>query len=140
MTRNLDNTYLSSSIGLLNPVDPILIESNSSLDEAIDLLKSSNGGAILVVDSDEKLMGIFTERDVLKKVVKNNLSYLQPLSQIMTKNPVSIQMTTPIGFALQLMSQGGFRHLPITDEAGVAIGMVSIKDIIDELVRKFIID
>ena len=70
------------------------------------------------------------------------LSFFFFLSECVNRetSPVSIQMTTPIGFALQLMSQGGFRHLPITDDAGVAIGMVSIKDIIDELVRKFIID
>lgn len=138
MNKKLDHSYLAGSIGLLNPREPILIKPERTIAEAIDALGLSQGGAILIVDEDEKLLGIFTERDIIKKVLKEKIPFSDSISSIMTSNPASIEMTSPIGFALQLMSEGGFRQIPIVDQTGFPIGIVSIKDILDEFVRSFV--
>jgi signal-transduction protein with cAMP-binding, CBS, and nucleotidyltransferase domain len=139
MKKKLDHTYLSSSIGLINPKEAPLFSHTISIQDSIDALNQCTGGAILLIDESEMLSGIFTERDVIKKVLPANLPFSAMVSEVMTKDPITIEMTTPIGFALQLMSQGGFRNLPIVDENKYPIGVVSIKDIMDELVRSFVL-
>jgi signal-transduction protein with cAMP-binding, CBS, and nucleotidyltransferase domain len=139
MTKKLDHTYLSGSIGLINPKEAILLSESSSIQDAILGLNSCTGGAILTVDESQQLSGIFTERDVIRKVLPAKMPLDTKVSEVMTRNPITIEMTTPIGFALQLMTQGGFRNLPITDETKTPIGIVSIKDIMDEFVRSFVL-
>ncbi len=139
MKKKLDHTYLAGSIGLINPREAILLSETTSIEHAISSLNISTGGAVLVVDDTERLSGIFTERDIIRKVLSNKIPFSKPISEVMTHNPSTIQMTTPIGFALQLMTEGGFRNLPITDENNYPIGIISIKDIMDEFVRSFVL-
>jgi signal-transduction protein with cAMP-binding, CBS, and nucleotidyltransferase domain len=139
MTKKLDHTYLSGSIGLINPKEAILLSEKCPIQDAINALNSCTGGAILLIDETDHLSGIFTERDVIRKVLPANIPFDTEVSEVMTRNPTTIDMTTPIGFALQLMTQGGFRNLPITDDTKTPIGVVSIKDIMDEFVRSFVL-
>jgi signal-transduction protein with cAMP-binding, CBS, and nucleotidyltransferase domain len=138
MTKKLDHTYLSGSIGLINPKEASILHESKTIKFAIEALNACSCGAILLVNDQEHVSGIFTERDVIKKVLSGSMCFETPISEVMTKNPITIEMTTPIGFALQLMTDGGFRNLPITDGNRFPIGVVSIKDIMDEFVRTFI--
>lgn len=136
----LDAHYLSKSIGLLNPKPPITVLPNTHLNAVLELLKTDVGGAVLVCDTDDKLIGIFTERDVLKKVVLANLNIKEhEIKDIMTAGPMTVTMTSPLGYALQLMSEGGFRHVPIVSETGEALGILAMKDVVDEIVRSFVL-
>jgi signal-transduction protein with cAMP-binding, CBS, and nucleotidyltransferase domain len=108
--------------------------------DCINTLKNEKGGSILIIDQVGKLSGIFTERDVLKKVIGNDTALKGPLSAVMTKNPMTIQMTSPLAFSLQLMSEGGFRHVPIVDDEGYPLGCISMKDIVDEVVRRYVLE
>lgn len=134
----IDSTYLSRSVGLLNPKEPKIISSTSSVHNALEYLKQDSGGAVLVCDEQMKVIGIFTERDVLKKIAGKVIAENSQIELFMTREPVSIQMTSPLAYALQLMSEGGFRHLPIVDDEQTAIGIISMKDIVDEIVRQFV--
>lgn len=140
MKNKLDHTYLARSIGLINPKVPEFINKETTIYEAANKLAHSNVGAMLVLDENDNLAGIFTERDIVKKVITNNIPFSNKASEVMTTDPISIEMTTPIGFALQLMTEGGFRNLPIVDVDNNPIGVISIKDIMDEFVRTFVID
>lgn len=131
---------LSQSVGLLNPPAPIIHKETDLVESCLETLKNERGGAVLIVDESEKLVGIFTERDVLKKVVGNSSAIKAALSEVMTKNPVTISMTSPLAFSLQLMSEGGFRHVPIVDEDGFPLGCISMKDIVDEVVRRYVLE
>ena len=136
---NLDSIYLSKSIGLLNPKPPKIVTEDVTVAQVISILKDDSGGAVLVCNSEDKLVGVFTERDVLKKIVGVPQALDQNILIYMTKNPVAVNMTTPLAHALQLMSEGGFRHVPVTDEKGTALAVLSMKDIVDELVRAFVL-
>ena len=87
---------------------------------------------MIVTDAKGKIVGMFTERDVVTKISLSAIDINQtPISEVMTKNPQTAHMTTSVAFALNMMSQGGYRHIPIVDEGGTPVGMVSVKNIVD---------
>lgn len=132
----LDNRFLSKSIGLLNPPLPATIPLNGSLSHAISLLQEHRSGCLLVVDEAGKLAGIFTERDVVLRVVGHGIDVEKTgIQEFMTKNPATAGMTTTVAYALNMMSHGGFRNVPIIDEDGFPVGLVSVKNLVDFLAQ-----
>ena len=95
---------------------------------ASKLMVEKKIGALLVVENG-RIAGIFTERDALNKVLAGNLDPDKTsLSQVMVANPQTIRADKPLGYALQFMVDGGFRHVPVVDENGAPVGMVSARD------------
>lgn len=95
--------------------------------EAARLMKQRNVGAMMVVDGG-KLVGMFTERDGLFRVVAAGLDgKTTPLSAVMTSNPRTVQPNRSFAQALSIMHEGRFRHLPVTED-GRPIGMISVRD------------
>jgi CBS domain-containing protein len=85
-------------------------------------------GAILVVDDKGLLTGLFTERDVLNRVVAKGLDPDKtPLAAVMTANLLTASPDKPLSHALHMMFEGGFRHVPVV-ENGKPIGMVSARN------------
>jgi CBS domain-containing protein len=84
------------------------------------------------------LTGIFTERDILLKVIDcgRNPATL-PLSDVMTSDPESLALDARLAWALNMMSVGGYRHLPITDDRGWPAFIISVRDIVEFLVESF---
>lgn len=100
--------------------------------EAIHKMLDHHVGAVAVVDSDFRVAGIFTERDVLRKLA---LTHLDP-----QKTSVRDLMTTPVematrstgaGEALTIMLERHFRHLPVSDDAGKLLGILSIRNLLE---------
>ncbi|MEO7404993.1 MAG: CBS domain-containing protein [Burkholderiales bacterium] len=95
--------------------------------EAARLMKKAHVGAILVVEST-RLVGVFTERDALFRVVAEGRDPTKTvLAEVMTRNPKSIHPDKPFASALNLMHEGRFRHVPVVED-GRAVGMVSARD------------
>ncbi len=95
---------------------------------ACQLMAEKRIGALLVTEG-EQICGIFTERDALNKVLAGSLNPDSvSLSQVMVANPQTIRADKPLAFALLMMADGGFRHVPVVDERGVPVGMVSARD------------
>lgn len=95
---------------------------------ACRLMAERRIGALLVVEG-LKTVGIFTERDALNKVLAATLDPDKTLvAQVMVADPLCIRDDKPLSHALHMMSEGGFRHVPVVDAEGRAIGMVSARD------------
>lgn len=95
---------------------------------ACRLLAEKRIGAMLIVESN-KIVGIFTERDALNKVLATGVDPdTTTLAQVMVSNPMTIRSDKPLGFALAMMADGGFRHVPVVDDNGAPLGMVSARD------------
>ena len=103
--------------------------------DAARLMKRNGVGAVMVVDGD-RLVGIFTERDGLFRVLATNRDpHTTRLATVMTRNPKTVSPDKPFGYALFMMHEGGFRHVPVV-EHGRPIGMVSARDALgDDLAR-----
>ena len=107
-----------------------------TVDEAARLMKKHNVGAMMVVDGTE-LVGIFTERDGLFRVLATKRDpQATRLGTVMTRNPKTISPDKPFGYALFMMYEGGFRHMPVV-ENGRPIGMVSSRDALGPDLQKF---
>ena len=91
-------------------------------------MASNNVGAILVVDAAGKLAGLFTERDVLNRVVARGLDPDKTLlASVMTDKLQTASTDKTLGYALHLMFEGGFRHVPVVED-GRPVGMVSARN------------
>lgn len=126
---------LDDPIRILNLSPVISIRSCSTLRQAVELMNQKRIGCLIVVNDRDELIGIFTERDILRKVVAKGLDFDKEIvDKYMTPNPETLCEIDPIAFALNMMSAGGFRHIPITRNNKVKF-MLSIKDIVDEISR-----
>ena len=92
-------------------------------------------GCVMVVDKG-KLVGIFSERDALMKLNTDAPKFIKrPISQFMTPDPVTLETSDKIAFALHKMNVGGYRHIPILFEGKLA-GVISIRDILRYLTER----
>jgi CBS domain-containing protein len=117
--------------GLLKVARDILVSN------AAKLMASSNVGAVMVVDG-ESLVGIFTERDVVFRVVAPGRDPNETrIGDVMTTGPRTIGPEEPFGLALLIMHEGGFRHLPVIED-GKPIGIVSARSAMDPELEEFV--
>jgi CBS domain-containing protein len=102
-------------------------------------MQTHHVGSLLVTNPSGVLVGIFTERDCLMKVIGkvHDLSTVT-VKDFMTPDPVSERPDASLAFALNLMSNGGFRHIPIVDSERVPLGVISIKDVVNYIVSKML--
>ena len=96
-----------------------------------------NIGCLLVTDAEDRLIGIFTERDVMMDVagLVNDLA-VATVEEYMTHNPVALKPEMPIASALHMMSVHGFRHLPLVDDENRPTGIISFRDVVEYLNRR----
>ena len=110
---------------------PISAAKTTTVVEAACLMKQQNIGALLVLDSS-RLIGIFTERDALFRVLAAGRDpNATRLGDVMTAQPQTIGPDEPFLHALRIMYEGKFRHLPVV-EFGRPLGMVSVRDALDD--------
>ncbi len=113
----------------------ISVPLGTSIGEAAQVMKEHRIGCVLV-EASGKLVGIFTERDILTKLVGTGYDPATvQVDKVMTPNPETLTPDDPIAFAMRLMSIGGFRHVPLVDADGRPIGVLSMKDVVDYLVE-----
>ncbi len=94
-------------------------------------------GAIMIVDETGRLIGLFTERDVLNRVVARGLDpETTLLASVMTDKLQTATPDKPLGHALHLMFEGGFRHLPVVED-GRPVGMVSARNALGLEIHQF---
>ena len=105
--------------------------------EAARLMLPKKVGAVAVVE-DGKLVGIFTERDALFRVVAQGRDpQTIKLSEVMTRNPQTIHPDKPFPDALHIMYEGGFRHVPVVED-GRPIGIISARDALGPELEDFV--
>lgn len=115
---------------------PVTVSPQTTVAEAARLMKIRKVGALLVVDG-ARLIGIFTERDALLRVIAEERDpHKTPIAQVMTPDPQTVHPDKPFGYALHLMHEGGFRHVPVV-ENGRSLGVVSARDVLGSELREF---
>lgn len=125
----LQKHLLEDTVSCLPLAHPVSVSRSDAVSTAVAAMKEHRVGCALVVEG-EKLVGIFTERDVLLKLTEPGLDLHRiPVDQVMTHDPVTLSEQDTLAVTLHQMSLGGFRHLPVVTADGRPRGVVSIKDI-----------
>lgn len=116
--------------------DLVCAEASLPVADAARLMRGHRVGAILVVEG-ERLVGIFTERDALFRVVAEGRDpQTTPIAHVMTANPTTISADKPFARAMEIMHEGSFRHVPVVDN-GRPIGIVSSRDAMGPELEQF---
>lgn len=116
---------------------PISVDIDATAADGIAKMMEHRMGCVLVVDGD-RLVGVFTERDVLCKIAAQDRSPRSvPVQEVMTAAPECLTMEDSLAYALHLMSVGGFRHIPLVDDTGRPTGMLAMRAIVDFMVDSF---
>src|SRR6516162_1623326 len=108
--------------------NPVTLQPNATVREACQCMRDRRVGAILVTESDRRLLGIFTGRDAVHRVLAEGKSAATTkLDEVMTRDPTTIPPGKTAIEALRLMQDGRYRHVPIVDGDKV-VGIVSRYD------------
>ncbi len=136
-SQRLYEHLIRQPIGTSQPRPAACVTPCTSVTDAIALMKRHGMGCVLV-ESERHLVGIFTERDVLFRVVGSGLDpACTPVSQVMTADPETLTLEDELAWVLNLMAVGGFRHVPIVDDDGRPVAVFSVKHIVERLVEFF---
>lgn len=134
-TNRVERSLMEDRVRDLGSEPPATLGPDATLGDAVDLMVQRDVGAVLVVDADRKLLGIFSERDFLKKIagIQDPWRHLR-LADFMTAKPASVSAQDTLNFVLHKMDGGGYRHLPVL-ENGQPQCMVSVRDMMRFVTR-----
>lgn len=104
------------------------VPENETIQKACQKMVEFRIGSLVVYN--EKVVGFFTQGDIIKRVVAKGLSYSEPVSKIMTRELITADIDTPVYKVLELMQHHQIRHVLITEEGRVT-GLFSLKDLVD---------
>ena len=111
--------------------------STTTVSEAARLMKENKAGALLVCEN-QRLVGMFTERDALFRVTAEARDpQAVTLADVMTPDPLTIGPEKPLGHALHMMYEGGFRNVPVIENRQ-PIGMISARDALGPELKEFV--
>jgi CBS domain-containing protein len=136
--QEIRGALLNDRIAVLGPAEPVCLRESATVQEAIERMLARRQAGVLVVDADGRLIGIFTERDVLTRVMgAGRVARDTLLRDVMTPDPESLRPDDRICYAINRMHAGGFRSLPLVDEAHRPIGIITVNDVVRWLAEIF---
>jgi CBS domain-containing protein len=124
------------SVSRLNPTPPWQVGPTHTVAQALALMRREQVGCLLVCEAG-RVLGIFTERDLMRRVLAEGKPLTVPVAECMTPGPMTVHPKDPIAKAVRHMEVGGYRHLPVVNETGRPLGVLSVKRIVHYLVEHF---
>ncbi|MEE8537192.1 MAG: CBS domain-containing protein [Acidobacteriota bacterium] len=132
-----EESIRTEKLRYLRLAEPTCMPPDTPLNQALDMMRKNRAACALVCSGEHKLLGILTERDVLHKVVGETIEGSIPVEQLMTATPRSLSPEDTLLQAIRLMTEGGYRHVPLTDKDGRLVGLVSAHDVITYIAEHF---
>ncbi len=117
--------------------DVVTIGPEASVGEAVRLLAEHGIGAVLVCGGDGGIVGVLSERDIVRALVDAEVPLLErPVSDLMTRDVVTVRPGDGIASVMAVMTGHRIRHLPVLDERGTLIGLISIGDVVKQRIAE----
>ncbi len=139
--RRFGRDLIQAPLSELPVREAVVLSAQDTVTEAMRAMQREHRGCVLVTDdgtSSSKLLGIFTERDVLFRIVDRGRNPATlPLAEVMTPDPEALSVRSTVAYALNKMCVGGFRHVPVVDEEHRPAFVVSVRDVVEFLVEAF---
>jgi CBS domain-containing protein len=131
----VERSLMDDRVSVLQPHPPVTFPPEGTVGEAMQVMLARNIGALLIVDAAGRLLGIFSERDLLTRVAGKQVDYAgRPVAEVMTPNPETVRESDSLAFVLHKMDSGGYRHVPVVRE-GQVLGVISVRDMLRHVTR-----
>ncbi len=139
--RAFDAALLREPVAVLPVRRALTVSAHTTVTEAMRLMKSEHRSCVIITDDgsrNSKITGIFTERDVLFRVVDRGRNPAAlPMGEVMTPDPETLSVRSLVASALNMMSVGGFRHIPVVDDENRPVFVVRVRDVVEFIVEAF---
>ena len=133
--NRIERSLMEDPVRMIQAKKPVTVRPSTTVHETIQIMLARDIGALLVVDGNDKLLGIFSERDLLTRIAGLIENYADmPIEKFMTPKPETVTASDTLAFALHKMDVGEYRHMPIVDD-GRAVGMISVRDMLRYITR-----
>lgn len=132
LSRNLK----VDSVARLEPAPLRAIDVSNTVRDAVEAMRTANTGCLIITERG-RIVGIFTERDLLTRVLSAGQSLESPIRDCMTANPITVAPQDSVRTAIKRMQKGGYRHLPVVNESGRPVGILSARRVVHYLVEHF---
>jgi CBS domain-containing protein len=135
--RDVGREILQTPISDVKRAAAVTVPPDAPVAKAVDLMRARKVSAVLVVEraKAKRLLGIFTERDLVNRALPARGWAKARVDRFMTKAPEALRARDPLAYGVNKMSVGGFRHVPIVDDAGRPAGILSARDVLDFVVE-----
>jgi CBS domain-containing protein len=136
--NRVEQSLMEDAVVVLQPKAAVTVAASSTVRQVVQTMLERDIGAVLVVDDAGCLVGIFSERDLLSKVLNGHTENLdRPVEYFMTPKPETVTVDKTLAFALRAMATGGYRHLPVVvgEKDCVAVGVISVRDMLRHITR-----
>jgi len=141
--RPIESVLTQARLRHLNQTETVVVGPESPVREVCVKMQETRTGGVLVVGPDGRLLGIFTERDYLDKLAlpesrdRLHVDLSSPVKKLMTPSPRALSPGQTLGDAIRLMTEGGYRHIPLVEEDGKVFGLVSAGDLVMFIAEHF---
>lgn len=136
--RQLESALLADTVRLLAPSEPIRCSADTTVHEAITQMAEKRRAAVVIVDGDGRLTGIFTERDLLRRVVVPGRDPQRTrLGEVMTRDPETLGADALIASAVNRLHHASYRTIPLVDADRRPIGIMTVNDVVQWLAELF---
>jgi CBS domain-containing protein len=124
------------SVSSMETDDYVCIAPSMPLSQAIEAMKKDEGGCAIICEQGDRVVGIFTERDLLTKVVGETIDMTAPVSDWMSPVVATLTPDATIGDAVAIMNDKGYRNIPLV-KGGKLVGSISVFDVIRYLAESY---
>eukprot|EP00977_Amphora_coffeiformis_P007254 scaffold1573_cov173-Amphora_coffeaeformis.AAC.11 len=126
----------SKTVKCLRPAKPVTIDTTVSVTDVSKEMAARRAHACVLTKPDGTIAGILTDKDVVRRVVGKSLDPSIAAQDVMTRDPFCVSMTSSAPEALTTMVANRFRHLPVTDDLGVVVGLLDIAKMLNEAIDR----
>jgi CBS domain-containing protein len=120
--------HVSAKVRDFMEVPPVVVNEETTIDQAASTMWENRIGSVIVVDKDGKMAGILTASDIVFAVTKSLVGRQVPVSGIMSKTSIMAKPNESVLTALERMMKENVRHLPVIEKNGTPVGIISTRD------------
>jgi CBS domain-containing protein len=136
VSKDLDQTLKTLRIRDLFLPEPLIVAKGDKTREVLAAMQDHRRSCALICQ-DKKVIGLFTERDVLNRITSGEADLDGPIDDVMTAGPKTLGMEDIVGSAIRMMTEEGHRHVPLVDEAGLAVGLLTARDLLTYIAENY---
>jgi len=136
MAKNIQAHLKNETVAELEPPPGLRVAPATTVRETAELMQRHRTGCALVCEGD-RLVGIFTEQDFLRRVVAKEKSQAIPVQEFMSRNPATIRPTDSIASVIARFHAGRYRRLPVVGDQGELVGCLTVRSLVHHLAEHF---